>query len=247
MFAYFDYIQTLLKEVETKEAKNIEACASLLTNTILNKQAIFTFGASHAGIISEELYYRAGGLMLFNPIFGRELMLDTQPILMTSHMEQLPGYGLLLAKKTPFKANDVLIIHSVSGRNPVSIDLAIAAKEKGVKIVALTNVTYSKSVTSRHPSGKNLYELADIVLDNHGDVGDACIQIEGLTQKVAPTSTVIGATIMNEIVVLVTKQLKQSGMAYPPIFYSANLDGGSERNKELMAHYKDSIHYRFED
>lgn len=246
MLSYFKHIQALLKEVETQETENILKSADLIAQTIINKGSIFTFGASHAGIISEELYYRAGGLMLFNPIFGRELMLDTQPILMTSRMEQLPGYGTLLATKTAFKKDDVLIVHSVSGRNPVSIDLVIAAKEKGVKIIALTNVTYSKSVTSRHPSNKNLYQLADIVLDNHGAIGDACIEIEGLTQKVAPTSTVIGATIMNEIVVQVTQRLKQSGMEYPPIFYSANLDGGETRNKELMEHYKDSIHYKYD-
>lgn len=246
MFAYFKHVEALLHEVAEKEATAIEAATTMLVEAIQKKHAIFTFGASHAGIMSEELYYRAGGLMLFNPIFAKELMLDNQPILVTSKMEQLVGYGTVLANKTPFKQNDVLIVHSVSGRNPVSIDLVITAKQKGVKIIVLTNLAYSKSVTSRHPNQKNLYEYADIVIDNHGDIGDACMSIEGLSQKVAPTSTVVAVTIMNEIVTQVTTQLKQQGVAYPPIFYSANLDGGEERNQELMKHYRDSIHYKYD-
>ena len=77
------------------------------------------------------MYYRAGGMMTINAIFGRELMLDRSPITFTSKMERLEGYGSALAATQPFTAGDVLILHSVSGRNPVIIDMALHAKEKG--------------------------------------------------------------------------------------------------------------------
>ena len=201
MFQYFDRIQEILKEVEVNEADAINQTIELLTDANLNGKGIYIFGASHAGILAEELYYRAGGMMTVNAIFGRELMLDQSPITVTSKMERLEGYGTTLASTIPFKKDDVLILHSVSGRNPVTIDLALSAQEKGVKIVALTNVNYSKQVTSRHSSGKRLFELADIILDNHGDTGDACCSIEGIEQKVGPSSTVVGATILNTIIV----------------------------------------------
>ncbi len=244
-FDYMDKIIELIKTVQVKEKKSMEACVELLTETIINKKSIYTFGASHAGILSEEMYYRAGGLMMMNPIFGRELMLDTSPITVTSKMERCVGYGTILASKINFAEEDVLIIHSVSGRNPVSIEMAIAAKEKGVKIIGLTNLEYSKLVSSRHPSGKNLYEFCDIVLDNHGDIGDACVALEGLEQKVAPTSTVIGAAILNSIVAATAQNLVKKGIKNPPIFYSANIDGGDELNEKLFEEYKDSIHYKF--
>lgn len=245
-FKYIERIHALITLIENKETKSMEASVDLLCECILNKHTIYTFGASHAGILSEELYYRAGGLMLFNPIFGREIMLDTKPITLTSTMERCIGYGTALAKsKADFKDGDVIIIHSVSGRNPVAIEIALEAKKSGVKVIALTNLEYSKSVESRHPSGKRLFELADIVLDNHGDVGDACVSIEGLEQKVSPTSTVIGAIMLNSIVAALTQKLVDSGMDKPPIFYSANLDGGDELNKKLYEEYKDSIHYDF--
>ena len=119
------------------------------------------------------------------------------------------------------------------------------AKEKGVKVVALTNVAYSKTVTSRHPSGLRLFELADIVIDNHGEVGDAAVEIDGMKQKVAPTSSVIACTVMNSILAALVQKLKDSGMENPPVFYSANIDGGAQLNDELYKEYKDSIHYKF--
>lgn len=244
MFEYFNGIYKILNEVEQKEKENIEKATEIFVEAIEKKHSIFVFGASHAGILSQELYYRAGGLMLINPIFAKELMLDNEPITHTSSMEKLVGYGKALAKKTPFTEKDVLLIHSVSGRNPVIIDMAISAKEKGVKIIGLTNLKYSHKVESRHPSNKKLYDLCDVVIDNHGDIGDAMIQIKN-KQKVGPSSTVIGATILNEIIVETVKRLIKNGMKNPPIFYSANLDGGYKKNARLMRQYEGEIHYEY--
>lgn len=245
-FKYISKINELIQTIQNEESENMQKCVEMLCECILNKYSIYTFGASHAGILSEELYYRAGGLMLFNPIFGREIMLDNEPITLTSKMERCVGYGTLLANsKVDFKKGDILIVHSVSGRNPVTLEIAIEAKKNGAKIIAITNVSYSKSVSSRHPSGKRLFELADIILDNHGDIGDACVTIDGLEQKVSPTSTVVGALMLNAIVAALAQKLVDSGMKKPPIFYSANLDGGDALNNKLYQEYKDSIHYHF--
>lgn len=245
MYVYLDKVQHLLNVVQQKEQSNIDAATKLLVSANQQKNSIYIFGASHAGILAEEMYYRAGGMMTINAIFGREVMLDRKPITFTSKMERLEGYGTELASTVAFKPNDVLILHSVSGRNPVIIDLALAAKKKGVKIIGLTNVTYSRSVTSRHSSGKRLFEVADIVIDNHGDIGDAACQLKGAPQKVGPTSTVIGAAILNTIIVEASQQLVQQGIGAAPVFYSANLDGGDEKNQQLVNEYQTMIHYDF--
>lgn len=245
MYQYFDKIRGLLDVVEKEEKANIDRAISMMVHAIENKNSLFSFGASHAGIITQELFYRAGGLMSLNPIFGREIMLDTEPISQTSQMERLVGYGKTLADKTPFAEGDILILHSVSGRNPVIIEMAMEAKQKGVNTIALTNLTFSKEVSSRHPSGNHLYEVCDIVIDNHGDKGDAACEIKGIDQKVSPSSTVIGATLVNTLVSEVVQQLVDHGMENPPIFYSANLDKGDELNRKLYEEYKDTIHYAF--
>ncbi|MCY1714478.1 SIS domain-containing protein [Caproiciproducens galactitolivorans] len=244
-FQYFSEIRRLLDEVETKESESMEKAVAALTKAVLGKRAIYVFGASHAGILTQEMFYRAGGLVVINPIFGSEVMLDTSPITHTSKMERLVGYGTLLAQKTPMQEGDVLIVHSVSGRNPVTIEVAMEAKKRNAIVICITNLTYSKSVTSRHPSGKNLYEVSDIVIDNHGEKGDACVAVKGIEQKVSPTSTVIGASILNSIVAATAQALVDAGLKTPPIFYSANVDGGDELNRKIYEEYKENIHYSY--
>lgn len=244
-FQYFDIVGRVLATVEEAEREAMERSVESLRACVLSKRSIWVFGASHAGIMTEELFYRAGGLMLINPLFGRELMLDTKPVTHTSSMERLVGYGTQLANDAAaFGSGDVLIAHSVSGRNPVTIEVAMEAKRAGATVIALTNAAYSQSVRSRHPSGKRLYEVADIVLDNHGEIGDAAVPVDGIEQKVGPTSTVVGAAMLNAIVVELVQRLVEDGMDHPPVFYSANLDGGDERNRALASEYADCIHYR---
>lgn len=244
-FAYIDEIRRILSVVEVEERDNIQKTVDCLTEAIFDKRSIFIFGASHAGILAQELYFRAGGLVLVNPIFARSLMLDTSPVTLTSRMEQLVGYGDAIADTVPFASGDVLIVHSVSGRNPVGVELAMSAKRKGVTIIGLTNVRYSKDVSSRHPSGKRLFEVCDILLDNHGEKGDACVEIPQTGQKTGATSTVIGACILNTIVSEVALSLKSKGMETPPVFYSANVDGGEDKNRKVIEEFAGSIHYKY--
>ncbi|MDR2007862.1 MAG: SIS domain-containing protein [Alphaproteobacteria bacterium] len=237
------YINSIIEKIEQlRNDNNIEAAAQLLASAIESKRIIYSFGASHAGIITEETVYRAGGLAVINPIFDKNLMLDVKPITKTSQIENLPQYGTIIAQNVGFKEGDVLITHSVSGRNAVMIDLALHAKACGVQIIAITNLAYSQSVASKHESKKRLFELADVVIDNHGDIGDATVSINGLPQKVAPTSTVIGAAIVNCIVVEVANILHSKGIE-PPIFFSANLDGTAEANELLFKKYAGQIKY----
>lgn len=120
-FKYFGIVRDLLATVAEKEHDHMEQCVDALFDCVRGKHSIWVFGASHAGILTEELFYRAGGCMLVNPIFAPELMLDTSPISHTSSMERLMDYGARIAKdRAEFKAGDVLIVHSVSGRNPVA-------------------------------------------------------------------------------------------------------------------------------
>lgn len=239
---YLNHVQNLIQKVAEHEAKIIEKAAHVFLEATVRKHNIFVFGASHAGIIAHEMVYRAGGLATVNPIEAPSLNLGVRPITHTSQMERLDGYGTLIARTVPIKNGDVILVHSVSGRNTVMIDFVLEAKKKAVTIIALTNVTYSKSVTSRHASGQRLFELADIVIDNHGTIGDASMAFEGLSQKVAPTSTVIGASIVNAILVETVRLCLERGVD-APILHSANLDDGDAYNQKLFEIFKDNIFY----
>ncbi|MDD7306112.1 MAG: SIS domain-containing protein [Peptoniphilaceae bacterium] len=243
MLIYQKKILDNLYEIIEKEEENILKAKDLIIEATKNKNSIYVFGASHAGIISQELFYRAGGLITVNPIFTSDTMVNTSPITRTSKIEQLEGYGKIIFETTDFKPNDVLLLHSVSGRNPIIIDLALKAKEMDIKTIAITNISYSKDVKSRHSSGKNLYEIADIIIDNHGVKGDAAVEIGNI--NVGPTSTITSVFIANTIITEVAVELDSLNIENMPFFYSANLDNTAEKNKELVNYYKDVIHYKF--
>lgn len=238
---YFDNVFNFLKEAR-KQLPKINEIAKVIASTIENGGALYVFGSAHTGMMAEELFYRAGGLMLVNPIFAPNLMLNVRPITMTSAMEKLSGYGNIILKSSGITDKDILIVASVSGRNAVPIDVAIEAKNMGIKVIVLTSLSYTNSVTSRHPSGKKLVDFGDYVLDYCGVPGDATLEVKGIPQKVGPTSTITGLTILNALVVEVIEELSNRGIT-PPVFMSANLDGGAELNDKLMAQYRDRIRY----
>lgn len=239
---YFDEVEKILAKVRETQIKGIEEAANTIAEAVLKGNNTFIFGASHSGMMAEELVYRAGGFMLINPIFAPGLSLSERPVNRTSKLERLEGFAKILLESYPVKEGDVLIIASVSGRNPVPVEMALEAKDKGLTVITLTSLDYSKNVTSRHKSGKKVYELADIVLDDCCPKGDAVLQIGEFPQKVAPTSTIAGVYILNSMIARVVEILAEKGIE-PPVFISGNLDGGDEYNSRKLAEYKDRIFY----
>ena len=180
--AYFTNIAVVLDNVLTTQRGAMEESAKLLADATLGDHNIFAFGCSHAGLLALEMYYRTGGLATINPVRAPGLTLDIDPATMTSQMERLPEYGRVIADNQPIGEGDVVIIHSVSGRNTVTVDFALRCREKGARVIALTSVAAGKAIPSRHPSGKLLMNVADVVLDNCGCVGDASIEIKGVPE-----------------------------------------------------------------
>lgn len=239
---YINTVRDIISKIEDTQYDKIVEAAEKIAEAIENGNTIFAFGCSHAGIVVEELFYRTGGLALINPIFNPTLMLNTRPVTMTSRVERLEGFGTEIINQSSIKEGDILIVHSVSGRNPVVIDAILQSKQKGAYVIGITNITYSTNVTSRHSSKKKLYEVVDLTIDNCGDFEDSSVKLEGLEQRIAPTSTIAGALIANTIVVEASSILLSKGIK-PPIFHSANVDGGDEFNNEIFKKYRDRIFY----
>jgi uncharacterized phosphosugar-binding protein len=239
---YYSKVTSILSQAFEAERDHIEAAAQAIAKANEEHRSIFGFGCNHAGLVTLELFYRSGGMVTINPIRAPGMMLEISPATMTSEMERMPGYGKIILNGEPAKAGDVIIIHSVSGRNAVTVDMAEAAKEKGMTVIVLTNMNTATSVTSRHPSGKMLHDFADILIDNHGDRGDASVELEGFPQKLAPTSTAVGAALLNAAVVRASEILLEKGIQ-PPVFMSSNIDGGDAHNKAVIASHKENIFY----
>ncbi len=222
---YFDEIIALLNEIQETQHEAMERAAQVIANAIAADHLVYVFGATHAGILAQELFYRAGGLVPVNPVLPPGLVTDVRPATLTSRLERMAGLGTEIVAESPIEADDVLIVHSVSGRNATAVEFALGAQQRGAFVIALTSVGYSSAVQPRQPGTPRLFEMADLVLDNRAPTGDALIAIPGMAQKVGPSSTVTGAAILNAIVVRVS-ELPMERTGDPPVFMSANLDGG---------------------
>ncbi len=242
MKKYLEYInenKRIIELIENEGAEQIEKAAAIFSDALLKGNNIFLFGTGHSHMLSEELFYRAGGLVKIQPVLEPELMLHISASGSTV-AERKEGYAEILFKKYSMKANDVIVIISNSGRNGVIVDMALLSKEKGLKVIALTNLKHTYSGASRHKSGKRLCEIADVVLDNFGCVGDACIEVDGVAGKICPTSTVAGALILNAVVAETVDICAKKSFC-PEHFASSNIDGGDEINNKLLDKYKKEI------
>ena len=236
---YLRNIQKLLEKLENTQEQVIEQVAEVCADCIYNGGLLYFFGTGHSHMVCEEPFYRAGGLASIYPILETDLMLH-EGASKSSSYERLEGLGNVVVSHTPLGKGDVLLLISNSGRNCAIIDAALEAKKRGAVTVAITSMNHTSNVTSRHSSSLNLYQVCDFVLDNGGIVGDASVSLDGLPQKIAPTSSVIDITLVNLVLVNTVELLLQKGMT-PPVFTSANTDQGDSANKNILETYKSRI------
>ena len=238
MEAYQRYFRTISEKLKVAfdQKIKIQQAATWIADSIEQNGWIFTSGTGHSHLLAEEIFYRAGGFARIIPILDPALMLHENASKSTE-VERMEGYAAKLLSEYQFGASDVFIISSNSGRNPVSIEMAQIAKAAGAKVICLTNLKHTKSVESRHSSGLKLFEVSDLYLDNFGEIGDASIIINDLPTKVGATSTVIGAAIVQAIMVQATEILVKQGFQ-PEIFSSSNSDEGEEINTVLTEKYR---------
>jgi uncharacterized phosphosugar-binding protein len=190
-------------------------------------------------MLGEELFYRAGGLAPISPILIEDLMLHNGAV-RSSQLEKENDFAQYFMTNVKIQPEDVVIVASTSGRNPVPIDVAEFAKNKGAFVISITSYVYTKTVASRHKSGKYLYNTADLSIDNHIMVGDALMEHESLAVSFGSGSTVMGTAIVNGIMVEAISLMIENNFE-PPIFKSGNADGAEVHNRELINKYKGRI------
>ncbi|MBO7252898.1 MAG: SIS domain-containing protein [Oscillospiraceae bacterium] len=236
---YLKNIYRLLEKLENTQEETIDRVAEVCAESISKGGLLYFFGTGHSHMICEEPFYRAGGLACVYPILETDLMLH-EGASKSSGYERLEGLGNLVVSHAGLGEGDVLFIISNSGRNCAVIDAALEAKKRGAVTVAITSMNHTTQVASRHSSGQNLYQMCDFVLDNGGELGDASVELPGLSQKIAPTSSVLDVSLVNLILVNTVELLLQKGIT-PPLFMSANTDAGDAANKSVLETYKGKI------
>ncbi|HYK71619.1 MAG TPA: SIS domain-containing protein [Pseudoneobacillus sp.] len=236
---YFESSREKLKLVEENEKEQLISAAEKVAKAIMNGGIIQLFGCGHSHILTEEVFYRAGGLVPIKPILIEPLMLH-EGALRSSQLERQNDYAEGFLKEQDFRPDDVVFVISTSGRNPVPVDVALAAKEKGAFVVGITSLEYSQSQPSRHKSGQHLFNSVDLVINNYSAKGDAALSYEKVSVPFGPTSTVVGAVILNAIFAEAIKIMANKNFE-PPIFLSGNIDGADSHNEQLVEKYRGRI------
>ncbi|MBI4323913.1 MAG: SIS domain-containing protein [Chloroflexi bacterium] len=238
MNRYFEIVLGQMRQIRATEWPKIEQAAAWLGEALTNDHWLYAFGTGHSHLLAEEIFYRAGGLARAAPMLDPRLMLHERAIEAT-YVEREEGYAAQLLKEYPVEAGDVLIVASNSGRNAVPIELALAGREKGLRVVAIVNLAQSEEWPSRHSSGKKLADAAELVIDNCGVSGDAALEVAGLPGRIGPTTTSTGALIVNAIIVQGIANALAQGVA-PEIYISSNTCG-DDHNNILLQKYQSRI------
>jgi uncharacterized phosphosugar-binding protein len=236
---YMTRIREMLDLVEQTETEAMMQAAVKVADCIEQDGIVHLFGCGHSHILTEEVFYRAGGLVPLHPILYEPLMLHEGAV-RSSELERQNGLAGTFMDGQDIRPGEVFFVLSTSGRNAVPVDVALIAKERGAYTIGITSIEYSKSQPPRHASGKRLYEVVDLFLNNYAVMGDAALSHPNVAVPFAPTSTVLGAAMLNAVLAEAIRIMAERGFD-PPIFLSGNIDGADRHNAELLARYRERI------
>ena len=242
---WFERCDEILAKIRTTQRDNILRAAKLIAEAAQAGGGLHFYDTGHC---AREPIHRAGGLCMFRPL---TISLNVETHIPPKRAEQVAArqrenrvtsdeqLARLGVERSGLSSGDVLLVNSVSGKAVLPVEVALAAQRLGAKVVAITNVTYSLAVASQHSSGKRLCEVADIVLDNCGVVGDAVLNMEGFDTGVAPTSGVAFCYLIWALVAEAIAQMQAAGMN-PHVYRSVNLTDGEEFNARAEAAYRET-------
>ena len=176
-FEYLEKINELMQTMHDSQAETITKLARVIADNIKNDKIIHTFGTGHSHMIGIELFARAGGLGNVDALLDPDT-LTAFGARRSGAVEQLPGMSDIVYNNYKIEKGDIMIISSNSGRNAMPIEMAMRCKEEGIYTIGVTNLAQSKASTSRHQSGKRLFEVVECVVDNCVPHGDALVNID---------------------------------------------------------------------
>jgi uncharacterized phosphosugar-binding protein len=227
----------IMTRIEDTQMDNIRKAAEIMADSIEAGRWVHTFGCGHATIPIEEMYPRIGGFVGFTRITGE------MGVHQFVFLERVEGYGIEIMKGYNFDTRDTMWLFSHSGINNVNIDVALEAKRKGMKVIVFGSAAEAKGKQTRHSSGKNIFDIADLVVDSCAPIGDAAVSLKNHQDKIGPVSTMAFVTCVWMTVTTVAEILAERGVKLY-IHPSHNVPGDNtakDRLEEALAVYKERI------
>lgn len=243
-FGYYSQIIANLQKVNETQEANIDAAASLMTDAIAEDRLIHVYGGGgHTTLPVGEMFFRAGGLANIDPVMESALSVFNQA-LKYLELERTVNFGASIVRYYQLRPGDVMIIFHNIGINPATIDAADEAKKEGAKIIAVSSSHWQNEIPEdhfiRHPSKKNLFDFADVCIDDFNPVGDAAVTIPGFETPIAPISNIVDFYIAHLLEIKTVAECVRRGIK-PPVWSSANVPGGDEKNAALIEKYRPRV------
>ena len=241
---YLPQVIELLNKVETEQYENLKAAGEMMAQAIAEDRLINVYGGGgHTTLPVGEMFFRAGGLCNINPCMETGLSVFNQAQKYLA-LERCVNYGRAIMDYYDLQKDDVLIIYHNIGTNPATIDAAMEAKERGVKIIAVSSSDWQNNIPLdyelRHPSHKNLFDFADICIEDYNPVGDTVVRLDGFDTPIGPISNMTDFYIVHRLEIECAKACLARGIE-PPFWRSANVPGGDEFNKKNLDKYSSRI------
>ena len=231
---FLSRISGVISRIAETQEEAIDEAASWAADTIAGDHLVFLFGSGHSFIATMDTYPRIGSYPGWLPI--HELSTSYMPTILGNQglrqalfLEKIEGFGRLVLENYRITPDDVMIVISNSGVNPMGIDVALVAKETGLRTVAITSLEHSRSSASRHSSGKRLFEICDLVIDTCVPAGDALVEVPGFPHKVSSASTIAACVVMQALSAQTAGKLAERNYAVP-VFPSHNAEMSAEEH-----------------
>jgi uncharacterized phosphosugar-binding protein len=241
---YLAQAKAILDRIAAEEAPAIQRAAHVIADRIAQDRLIYAIGpGGHSQIGAEEVFSRAGGLACIVSFLDDGFYMG-HGAGRSMAIERTPGYARAILSHAEMAAGDVLIIINAYGINAATIDSALVARERGMTSIGVTSIENQRGLPqghpSRHPSGQDLCDLVDIVIDTKMPLGDAVMRVDGVQEKVGPVSTIVNAFTLNAVVLEAVAELARRGID-PPVWRSSNSPGGDEANVAVTERYRHRI------
>ena len=253
MFGAFDeQVRTRLSELQSiAQSGGLGEAVEVMVHSIRNGGVLQAFGTGHSQAFAMEIAGRAGGLIPTHAIALRDTVLKGErpaSDLAGGLLERDSNIADELWDLHEFHPEDVFLIASNSGVNGSILGVALRAKEEGHTVIAVTSLEHTNAVTPKHPSGKRLAEIADVVIDNLAPFGDATVPLSGDADGEDGAPGVMGGAVSSitaayiaQLLTIGTAAALQAEGETPPLYLSANIPGGDEHNDALKARYGERI------
>ncbi len=241
---YLERATGLLARIAAEEGDAIQRAGALIADRIAQDRLLYVIGpGGHSQIGAEEVFSRAGGLACVVSFLDDGFYLGNGSA-RSMAIERTPGYARAILSHPEMAEGDVLIICNAYGINAATIDSAMFARERRLTSIGVTSVANQRGLPqghpSRHPSGQDLCDLVDIVVDTKMPLGDAVMSVDGVREKVGPVSTLVNAFTLNAMVLEAVAELARRGIE-PPVWRSGNSPGGDEANEAVTERYRHRV------